>query len=102
MMRFTMSSKKRYGLLLIMMLALMPRLAAQQRDTIYVIETQKVYDTIVSRDTVFLHDTIRLHHNVGNEKAAESLNAEENTLPAKTDTSVEAVEMPVLDDGSSQ
>ena len=77
-------------------------LGAQQRDTVYVIETQKVYDTIVSRDTVFLHDTIRLHHNVGNEKAAESLNAEENTLPAKTDTSVEAVEMPVLDDGSSQ
>ena len=77
-------------------------LGAQQRDTIYVIETQKVYDTIVSRDTVFLHDTIRLHHNVGNEKAAESLNAEENTLPAKTDTSVETIEMPVLDDGSSQ
>ena len=83
-----MSSKKRYGLLLIMMLALMPRLAAQQRDTIYVIETQKVYDTIVSRDTVFLHDTIRLHNNVGYEKAAENLNPVENTLPAKADTAV--------------
>ena len=95
---------KKYSLMLVvvLMLAGMDELAAQHRDTIYVIETQKVYDTIVSRDTVFLHDTIRLHHNVGNEKAAESLNAEENTLPAKTDTSVEAVEMPVLDDGSSQ
>ena len=95
---------KKYSLMLVvvLMLARMGELAAQQRDTIYVIETQKVYDTIVSRDTVFLHDTIRLHHNVGNEKAAESLNAEENTLPAKADTSVEAVEMPVLDDGSSK
>ena len=92
----------RYGMLLSILLISVLSVEAQQRDTIYVIETQKVYDTIVSRDTVFLHDTIRLHHNVGNEKAAESLNVEENTLPAKTDTSVEAVEMPVLDDGSSQ
>lgn len=85
---------KKYSLMLVvvLMLAEMDELAAQQRDTIYVIETQKVYDTIVSRDTVFLHDTIRLHHNVGNEKAAESLNAEENTLPAKTDTTVQTIQ----------
>ena len=85
---------KKYSLMLVvvLMLAGMDELAAQQRDTIYVIETQKVYDTIVSRDTVFLHDTIRLHHNVGNEKAAESLNAEENTLPAKTDTTVQTIQ----------
>ena len=85
---------KKYSLMLVvvLMLAGMDELAAQQRDTIYMIETQKVYDTIVSRDTVFLHDTIRLHHNVGNEKAAESLNAEENTLPAKTDTTVQTIQ----------
>lgn len=87
---------KKYSLMLVvvLMLAGMDELAAQQRDTIYVIETQKVYDTIVSRDTVFLHDTIRLHHNVGNEKAAESLNAEENTLPAKADTTVQTIQTP--------
>lgn len=85
---------KKYSLMLVvvLMLAGMDELAAQQRDTIYVIETQKVYDTIVSRDTVFLHDTIRLHHTVGNEKAAESLNGEENTLPAKVDTTVQTIQ----------
>ena len=85
---------KKYSLMLVvvLMLAEMDELAAQQRDTIYVIETQKVYDTIVSRDTVFLHDTIRLHNNIGNEKAAESLNGEENTLPAKADTTVQTIQ----------
>ena len=85
---------KKYSLMLVvvLMLAGMDELAAQQRDTIYVIETQKVYDTIVSRDTVFLHDTIRLHNNIGNEKAAESLNGEENTLPAKADTTVQTIQ----------
>ncbi len=78
-----MFAKKRYILLLILTLALMPRLSAQHRDTVYVIETQVVYDTIISRDTLYLHDTLLLksHPQVDRHDGREATPQDDNVPP---------------------
>ena len=91
-----------FVLTLFMMLIPSLRLSAQHRDTIYIFETQVVYDTIVSRDTVFLHDTIRLHNDVGHENAADELNGEEHTFPAKADTTALTVQATAPEETLSQ
>ena len=78
------------------------QLQAQHRDTVYVTETQVIHDTLIVRDTIYQHDTVKLRHQVGVKSTITEDNSVENTLHAKADPSVKAVEMPVLDDGSSQ
>ena len=77
-------------------------LSAQQRDTVYVTDTQVIHDTLIVRDTIYQHDTVKIRHQAEVKSATTEDNSVKITLPAKADTSVEAVEMPVLDDGSSQ
>ena len=88
------------ALLAILLLSL--NLSAQQRDTIYVTDTQVIRDTLIVRDTIYQHDTVKIRHQADVKSATTEDNSVKITLPAKADTSVEAVEMPVLDDGSSQ
>ena len=88
------------ALLAILLLSL--NLSAQQRDTVYVTDTQVIRDTLIVRDTIYQHDTVKIRHQADVKSATTEDNSVKITLPAKADTSVEAVEMPVLDDGSSQ
>lgn len=77
-------------------------LGAQHRDTIYVIETQKVYDTIISRDTVFLHDTIQLHKEVRNDNVTGKQNVEENIFATNSDTTAQTVRATASKESLSQ
>ncbi len=88
------------ALLAILLLSL--NLSAQQRDTVYITDTQVIRDTLIVRDTIYQHDTVKIRHQADVKSATTEDNSVKITLPAKADTSVEAVEMPVLDDGSSQ
>lgn len=88
------------ALLAIMLLSL--NLSAQQRDTVYVTDTQVIHDTLIVRDTIYQHDTVKIRHQAEVKSATTEDNSVKITLPAKADTSVEAVEMPLGDDGSSQ
>ncbi len=88
------------ALLAILLLSL--NLSAQQRDTVYVTDTQVIRDTLIVRDTIYQHDTVKIRHQADVKSATTEDNSVKITLPAKADTSVEAVEMPVLDDGPSQ
>ncbi|MCR5550649.1 MAG: outer membrane beta-barrel protein [Bacteroidales bacterium] len=87
-------------MLAILLLSL--NLSAQQRDTVYITDTQVIRDTLIVRDTIYQHDTVKIRHQADVKSATTEDNSVKITLPAKADTSVEAVEMPVLDDGSSQ
>ena len=88
----------KYRLLLAFMLLFSLRVAAQQRDTVFVIETHWVYDTIVSRDTVFHHDTLRMPLQNREENAVNKDTTVGNTLPSTIDTVVKIKSVPVADD----
>lgn len=88
------------ALLAILLLSL--NLSAQQRDTVYVTDTQVIRDTLIVRDTIYQHDTVKIRHQADVKSATTEDNSVKITLPAKADTSVEAAETLVLDDGVSQ
>lgn len=95
---------KKYSLMLVvvLMLAGMDELAAQQRDTIYITDTQVIHDTLIVRDTIFQHDTVKIRHQAGVMKTTNEDIPVVNTLPAKVDTSVQTVAAPAQEEALPQ
>ena len=85
----------KYGLLLISVIIPSLKLAAQQRDTIYLYETQVIHDTLVVRDTTYIYDTLRISLPASEKNAAEVIKALENTNPKSQESVLSETQSPV-------
>ena len=91
-----------HALVAFMLFAFSPELSAQQRDTLYLYETQVIHDTIIVRDTLYQHDTIRPHERTNMVKTTDDHNVREHSLSMKADTIVENDETFVFEENPTQ